>query len=270
MISNGLKLKFTDHHDLDLIKNFGTFDSTQGLPASYIVNTTKDMPDQVAVGLYEGCTAFAQIELASDQTGEQYDVGEFYASTPPGGTSGRAMRDSLKLLVKRGPKTLEQKLRPWNGAYYNVYKQGVFDWFDACRVGLFIVRNEKRAVTAAMPWYPHWTPQGVGKDGIVPDLGAYSWTGATAHNAIIAGWTDTGIVSKQPLGGTYLALKSWQGKTVGDGGWLYFSRPIINKVFDLYYTEMFTASQQKPTQFLTVDLPAVEMVISFIRNLLHL
>lgn len=267
MIQDGYLKRFTDHKDFDLIKSFGDTDDTSGLPARYIVDSLKDMSDQNAVGLPFACTAFSQTELASDQTGETYDVSEFYQSTPPGGNSGRDMRDSLKLLVKRGPKTIEQKLRHWNGAYYNIYKQGALDWFGACKVGMFIVRNENRAVSAAMPWYPEWTFPVIGKDGIVPDRDTYSWSGATAHNAVIVGWTDTGLVHSQPLGDTYLAVKSWQGARLGDGGWLYFSRPIINKVFDMYYTEMFTASQQKPTTFATVDLPAVEYIVSFIRNL---
>lgn len=266
MIKPGYIKKFTDHKDLDLIKSFGGIDSPFGLPAQYIV-ATKDMSDQDAVGLPFACTAFAQTELASDQTGEVYDVVEFYESTPPGGNGGRDMRQSLGLLVTRGPKTLEQKLRKWNGKFYNIYKQGLLDWYSALKVGLYIVKNENRACSAAMAWFKEWTYGYADASGIVVDPPLYSWNYASPHDAVIAGWTNVGLVHGKPLGAEYLAVKSWQGTRVGDGGWLYFSRPIVNKLFDMYYTEMFTVSQQKPAQFLTVDLPTVERIISYIIHL---
>lgn len=266
MIKDGFLKKFTDHRDLSLIPSFGGTDDTNGLPAEYVV-ATKDMPSQNDVGLPFACTAFAQTELASDQTGEIYDVEEFYRATPPGDNGGRDMRTSMSLLVNRGPKTLEQKLRPWNGKYYNIYRYGALDWFDACRVGLYLVKDEKRAASAGVAWFKPWVGASVPTSGIVQDPEVYSWSLATAHDAVIAGWVTKGIGHGQPLGGTYLAVKSWQGKHIGDAGWLYFSRPIINKLFDMYYTDMFTASQQKPSTFATVDLPAIERVISYIRNL---
>lgn len=266
MITAGFLKRFTDHRDLDLLKSFGAADTTSSLPAQYIV-ATNDMPDQNALGLPEACTAFAQLELAKDQTGENYDVVEFYQSTPPGGNSGRAMRDSLGLLVNRGPKTLEGKLHPWKGRYYNIYKQGLLDWYDALKVGLYIVKNEKRACSAAMAWFVEWTYGHVDPSGIVTEPPVYNWTYASAHDAVIAGWTSVGLEYGHPLGAEYLAIKSHQGTHVGDGGWLYFSRPIVNKLFDMYYTEMFTVSQLKPQTFSTVDLSVIECIISYITHL---
>ncbi len=268
MIAHGIKLEFTDHNDLSLIPSFGGTDNTSGLPAQYIV-ATSEMPDQDADGLYEACTAYAQTELAADQTGEEYDIKEFYLSTPPGDLGPRAMRDSLSLLTKRGPKTTKGVLKSWDGKYYNIYKYGKLDWYNAFKVGLYIVRNEKRAASAAMPWYREWSGSNVPASGIVPDLGTYSWTNASGHDAVIGGWTSVSLINGKPLGDEYMAIKSWQGQ-VGDGGWLYFSKAIINKVFELYYTEVFTVSQQKPTTFATVDLPAIERIISFIKNLFNL
>lgn len=275
-MKNGFNRRFTDHRDLDLIKSFGAT-STEGLPRTYLVNTINDIPNQNADGLPFGCTAYSQCELASDQSGEEYDKREFYYSTPPGGFGGRDMRESLKQLTKRGPKKLNGTLVPWDGKYYSIFKQGIFDWFDAIRVGMYVVRNEKRAASIAVAWFPEWCKPVFGSgentvhvsdDGILPEPPLYVWTFATNHNAVVAGWTDTGIVHGRPLGGTYLAVKSWQGTNVGDGGWVYMSRPIANKLFEMYYTEIFTASQVKPEQFFTIDLPAIDAIISYIRYLL--
>ncbi len=268
-MKSGYLKRFAKHQDLDLIKSFGAVGfETNTLPTTYIVDALKDMPDQNADGLYEACTAYAQCQLASDETGNHYDIPEFYNSTPPGGDGPRDMRTSLKLLTQRGPKYVNGTLEQWKGKYYNINKQGIFDWFDAIRVGLYIVRQEKRAASAAVPWFREWTPGMVNSDGIMQEPPTYDWTSATGHDPVIAGWTDTGIVHGKPLGGTYLAVKSWQGTSVGDGGWLYMSRVIANRVFDMWYTEVFTVSQQNPSVFATIDLSAVEKVISYVVLLL--
>lgn len=269
MIGKGLKLRLQDHRDLDFHKSFGsTAYDTNSLPTRYSADAGLVMPDQNADGFPEGCTGYAQTDLCTDEDLTIYDQGEFYLATPPGGMSaGRAIRDSLNLLVKRGPKTKGGILGPKRTRYFSINATGILDWFDAIRVALFITSQEKRAASIAVPWFPEY--ENISTDGILPDNIVLNWSRATGHNAVASGWTDVKTDGTYIRNGEmFLAIKSHQGINYGDKGWCYQSRVSANVVFNMDYTEAFTVTKLTPASLQTVDMNIVDRVVSYIQFLL--
>lgn len=262
MIKNGVSKRFTDHRDYDLLKTFGAvgFD-LDTLPADFSVDAGLTMPDQVADGYPYGCTGYAQTDLCTNEDKVVYDAGELYRSTPPYDGQGRDMRASLAILTTRGPKTNTGELGPKRTAFYNIYKQGGFDWFDAIKVGLFTVREELRAGSSGMPWFTVFEDATI--DGILPTPTRYVWQDASSHNAVISGW-------KTINGVHYLCLKSWQGVEYGDRGWVYMSREITNNIFDMYFTEIFTVTKRAEAhQTVAEELSLIELFVSYLPLLLQ-
>lgn len=268
MIKPGIKLRYQDSRDRDLLKTFGAVNfPVETLPNRYSADAGLTMPDQNADGYPNGCTGYAQADLCTDEDATIYDSGEFYLSTPPGGSStGRAMRDSLKLLTTRGPKTKDGKQGDKRTAYYSINATGILDWMDAIRVGLFIVRQERRSASVAIPWFPEFEVMNSG--GILREDPIFDWSRASGHDAKIAGWTDVKTDGTYIRNGElFLMVKSWQGIQYGDKGWCYMSRVLANAVFNMTYTEAFTVTKMSGVAQ-TVDMDAVDRVVSFIQSLL--
>lgn len=258
----GYKKVFTDRRDADFHKSFGStnFD-TKTLPLNYSADAGLTMPDQNADGYPYGCTGYTSADLCTDEDGVIYDPADTYLNTPPGGTTdGRALRDSLKVLTTRGPRTKSGQFGTKRSYYYNIRSTGyLLDWFDAIRVALYITQSEKRSASIGIPWFPEFESPTI--DGRLPENIVFNWNRAGGHNAKIAGWK---MIGDQP----YLIVKSWQGKNYGDQGWCYMSRTLTNTLLNMPYTEVFTVTKMKPTDKQTVDLTVVENVVSFILNLL--
>ncbi len=267
MIYPGLKLKFTDRRDYDLLKSLGatTFD-TNSLPSTYSVDAGFPMRDQNAEGYIYGCTGFAQTDLCSNEDKVIYDAGEFYLSTPPGTrTEGRDLRASLELLRTRGPKTSEGVLGPKRTAYYNIRKTPMLDWFDAICVALWVTKDESRAASVAMPWFAQF--ELAGPTGILPIPPKYTWDIASGHNAVVSGWTDTNTKGDLIRGGEpFLKIKSHQGPIYGDAGWCYLDRNQTNVIFEMWYTDAFTVTKRVDA-VQKVDLTFLEDIISRLVNL---
>lgn len=259
-IKGGLKLRFTDHRDLDFHKTFGTTTfNPQELPDKYYADAGLTMPDQNRDGYPMGCTGYAQTDLCTDQDEIVYDAGELYENTPPYDRGGRELRKSLKVLVDRGPRDKQGNLGEKRTAFYNIRASGILDWFDAIRVALWITQDEKRSASIGIPWFPEFhSPD---DDGILPEPTQFSWARAEGHDAKVAGW-------KTIDGVPYLYVKSWQGPGYGRGGWCYMSRELANKIFDMYYTEAFTVTKKQGVKQ-TIDMPAVERLVSYIQLLLR-
>lgn len=268
-MKNGITIRRQDHRDLDFHKSFGTtgFDTTT-LPDKYLADAGLTMPDQDADGFPEGCTGYAQTDICTDEDLTVYAAPEFYLATPPGGmTAGRAIRDSLNLLVSRGPRDQKGNLGPKRTKYYSINATGILDWFDAIRVALYITSQEHRSASVAVPWFPEF--ETIGQDAILAEDIVLDWSRASGHNAKDAGWTNTKTDGTYIRGGElFLAIKSWQGVNYGDKGWCYMSRVLANAVFSMDYTEAFTVTKMVPQSFQTVDIGIVDTIVSFVQNLL--
>lgn len=99
-----------------------------------------------------------------------------------------------------------------NGTY-NVLGNG--DAFDSIISALY---TNKIGVSVGSPWFPQWMTNIQAGVVQMPVL-----------NGNYEAWHNYAAKGKRTINGIpYLIIKSWQGTRVGDGGWLYFSREVIN------------------------------------------
>lgn len=255
-MKNGLKPIKRDVRDLSFHRNFGGVAPTQ-FPDEFSVDAGLTMPDQNADALFEACTAYAQLDLCTDQDNKIYNTyRDLYEKTltlenAPFG-QGCDMRDSLKCLI----------VYYGRGAYYAV-ESSKFDWFDSIRSVMltnFQTNNIKCAVSCGTPWFPEWDIQHVNSTGIIPtiftgDTDTLSW-----HNWAIKGW-------KTISGTPYLLAKTWQGRGYADAGWSYYPRETINAVMKIKGTGAFTVAPKTAQNVETVKKTIMEFIINFMTQL---
>ena len=257
-IQNGLKPIYRKKTDRSFHRTFGGVTPTE-FPDEFSVDAGLTMPDQVADGLFQGCTAYTQQELCTDQDHKLYDdYKEHYMRTlaltgSPFGV-GCDIRDSLKVAIAYYNR----------GAYYAV-ESSKFDWFDSIRSVMltnFQVNGIKCSVSVGTPWFKIFDIQVVGKDGKVPVVNKFdtdpmsiSW-----HNWAVKGW-------KMIDGKPWMLVKSWQGKNVGDGGWYYVSRETINAVLSIKWTGAYTVAPRNPVNIVTVKWTITDMLINLMTRL---
>lgn len=226
-------------------------------PAEFIIDSGLTMPDQNADGLFEACTAYAQLELCTDQDGIVYNsYRDLYEKTlalenAPFG-AGCDIRDSLKNVV----------IYYKRGAYYAV-ESSKFDWFDSIRSVIltnFQSNNVRCAVSIGTPWFPEWR---IGPSGIIPQVFTGDVSKLAWHNWAIKGW-------KRIDGVPYLLGKTWQGKNYGDKGWAYYPREAINAVMKVRGTGAFTVAPYDPTKVQNVKKTIIEALLHFLQQLLTL
>jgi hypothetical protein len=79
-------------------------------------------------------------------------------------------------------------------------------------------------VPIGTPWFPEGNR--VGGDGVVPPALTLN-----QERAVTLPWYNWAIKGWKTINGTpYLTGKLWQGKNIGDNGWLYFDRDFINRL----------------------------------------
>lgn len=265
MIKHGARPTRINHLDRDYHKSFGTTGSTDGLPAEYFTDASSDFPDQNADGQPYGCTNYTQAALATDLTSGQrvYKPSDLEVVTHANQQGGYDIRQSL---LKCCPPTMSDRLRlGWIAAFYQIKPSGIIDAFDAFRLAQISGQPERRSLSIGTPWFTSWEQAIQRGIRIMPmptddelalirkNSGMYPW-----HNSEFGGWTTTdGVLLYRD--------KSWQGSNVG---YVYFSREVINVVLSIKGTVGFTATNQTPTSIQTIDVSAVQFIVSFIRNLL--
>lgn len=181
-------------------------------------------------------------------------------------------------------------------AYYVLEKNEGLDWFDSIRNMLLAGSaieydtgiSSNRSISMVTPWYREWTRPNVPKSGIVKRPAGFdvkaggastsvigkildllarlfgSSGGATPwHNWKISGW-------KTIDGVPYLMGKTWQG-LVGDTGWMYYSREIVNELMEIYGTGGFIVFRSNPANdadIQTVKLTVLDDLKSYTRVML--
>jgi hypothetical protein len=256
-MKNGLKPIRKDHRDFDFHKSFGSL-PPPSFPISYDCDAALTMPNQNAQALPYGCTGETQTDICTNEDLTVYDAAELYRATPPYiDGEGRDIRDSLNIIISRGPKDLNGTLGPKRLAYFNIRALAPLDWFDGLRLAMLSTASEKRAISLGIPWFPEF--ENPTSDGTLPTPPDFDTDRASWHNATIAGWDERG-----------LKIKSWQGAQYGQNGWVYMPRAVINALMEISGTAAFTVSKVQPSQILTVDLGFVQFVVSWMRSLIGL
>lgn len=256
MIQNGLKPSKPDVRDYDFQKTFGAIGIPQ-FPDQYLTDAGFGFPDQNAEGEPFGCTNYSQSSIANDiEIAQKHTPVELEAVTHANANGGAQIRDSLQAARKLG----------WIASFFNVQAYAPLDWFDAFRYAIMAGFPEHRSISWGTPWLAEFQNIGLGngktgKDGIVQMPTNFSLTNVPWHNSKFSGWKT---IKEIP----YLINKSWQGTHIGDGGYLYFSREVVNRIMQISGTVAFTATQSKPTNIQTVDLPILDWIISHLKILL--
>lgn len=273
MIKNGARPTKIDHRDYDFHKTFGSV-APASFPAEYLCDAGVTMPDQnqqnnffnpPVPALFDGCTDYAQSEIATDLSNGTVirNPEDLDKLTNANALGGFDIRQSI---------TIAKNQLGWFSAFFNIRAISPLDFFDAFRLAQLSGAPEKRSITFGTPWFPSWEAAcnpSVNPSGVMPmptalelssikqNINSFSW-----HNSKLDGWTTKN--------GTPLYRdKSWQGNAVGDKGFVYFPREVINTVMQITGTVGFTATQMGLTGTpQTINVTVVQWIVSFMRNLL--
>lgn len=224
----------------------------QEVPDTEYVPPTPSMPF--------GCTDFTQADLATDLTRIIHNPNDLEAVTHANAKGGYDVRASLDSGRSLG----------WFKQFFNIRTAGRLDYFDAFRVAQVLGINvwENRSITWGTPWFPSWEQAALHGTAIMPmptfeeldairkNADAFSW-----HNSKLDGWTTRDGI---PV----YRNKSWQGNMVGDRGFIYFPREVINMVMTIPGTVAFTATAQGVDNPLRIDVTGLQWIVSVLRNLI--
>lgn len=269
-MQNGLRPEIVkDHRNRDLHKSFGS-----AAPAQFPLELLNDaglwVPDQNQESFVPfnipampyGCTDYAQADLASDLSGALHNPEDLENMTHANAKGGIDIKTAL----------LAAKALGWFRGFYQITASGILDYFDSFRLALLSAQPERRTMTWGTPWFPSWenacnpnaNPSGVMPMPTEAELfavrqnpNAFPW-----HNSKLDGWTTNGM----PV----MRDKSWQGNTIGVGGFIFFPREVINTVMALKGTVAYTATNLTPTSVQTIDVNLVQWIVSYVRQLLGL
>lgn len=261
-IQNGAKPLKRDSRDYSFHRTFGSLISFE---ENFNADAGFTMPDQNTDGYPFGCTGYTTSEICADYDKRMYDPVYTYKKTLL--IEGQEVdgpcdiRDSLKsarvygVLPKGMPPDDTVAAQYRRGSYYRIEKTS--DWFDSIRSSLYM---NKASVSVGTPWFPEWSVTNKGRiTGVInTDTTGLSW-----HNWKVSGW-------KTIDGVPYLIGKTWQGNDYGDDGLAYFSREVVNRVFDISGSCAFVLLPYTPKDIVTVKTSMLEVVIDYLQRILDI
>lgn len=261
-IQNGAKPLKRDSRDYSFHRTFG---AVMHFDENLDVDAKLSMPDQNADGFPFGCTGYTTSEICSDFDKSLYDPAYTYKKTlliENQETDGPCeIRDSLNSSRVYG---VLPKGAPWDDSHAAPHRRGSYylienssDWFDSIRSAVLM---NKSAVSVGTPWFPEWE---ITHNGYIAHLINTDTTGLSWHNWKVSGW-------KTINGVPYLIGKTWQGSGYGDGGLAYFSREVVNRVFDIKGSCAFVLLPYTPQDVVTVKMSIYEVVIDYLQRILEI
>lgn len=240
-------LRLTPKDDRDF-KFAGFFDlpKPETVPNNFIIAPLSKIKDQ---GNSDFCTAYSAVTLSEYQEGidlsPEYQMMKTRRIMGEIESWGGDLRSACKALVKYGslpeirlPEEFKYNgnnrefVLNWNNwakeidkeaaiqrksSYYKV--SGRYDTFDDYRCTMWANIGEKRAILTGAVFKDEWIQAG---RGIIPKK--YSDEGGFAHAFIIVG-------SKEIEGELYLIAQLSNGSDIGDKGFFYFPREVVNREF---------------------------------------
>lgn len=287
-MKSGTRPTNIDHRDRDFHRSFGSV-VPQTFPQEYLCDAGLTMPDQESVNTFfippvpplpYGCTDYTQSELATDlvlgkQVFNPQDIENITGANKNGGYDIR-----MSLLVA--------KALGWINGFYNIKTIAGLDYFDAFRLAQLVGAPEKRSISFGCPWFPSWeaaiqgniliqnsdgsftTRSGGDSISIIP-MPLPSELATISKNPLAYGWHNSKLDGWKMFNNQLVYRdKSLQGKNIGDGGFIYFSRTVINVVMGIQGTVAFTATNNEPTNIVTIPVTYLQWIISIICNALGL
>lgn len=269
MINHGARPVRINHKDYDFIQShrLGTITASDAqFSDEFFADAGLTMPNQEAEDteftpptppMPEGCTDFAQADLATDLTKQIHNPLTLEALTHANADGGCEMQVSLDAAVSIG----------WFKQYFKITTSGVLDYFDSFRLAQLMGINvgENRSITWCTPWFPSWEKAAVTGQSVMPmptDAELASISTMPWHNSKLDGWTTQNGVA-------VYRDKSWQGNTIGDKGFLYFPREVVNRVMVIQGTAGFTPTNNPILTPQTIAVTPYQWIISVARNILQ-
>lgn len=262
----GCNIPDLDHRDRDYLKSFhpailAGSTTVPTFPDDYDTDAHLWMPNQNEVNPQfpntppqpEGCTNYTTGDVATDLDGVLRDPAKLEAVTHANASGGYDIRQSL----------IAGKNLGYISSFYNIKAYAPLDYFDALRLASFSGLPEKRSISIGTPWYHEWQSAVESGQILMPSPMSLDYTGIGWHNWKIGGW-------KTRNGSPRLRCKPWEGKDIGDAGWLEFDRPTINRVMNLRYTIAFTATHTTPTSIYKIDMAYIDKMESYLKTFLGL
>lgn len=280
-MTNGARPTLIDHKDFDLLKsnNFRGIEMPI-FPEEYFADAGLTMPDQTKEGQPAGCTNYTSAELSTDLDSVVKNPADLEKVTHANARGGYDIRLSLLAAIQL----------KWIAAFFNIKAYYPLDYFDAFRYAQIcgIAEGEKRSISWGTPWFPSWEaaingmvikreadgsyttiggrPKGVVMSMPLPEeivaitsnINAYGW-----HDSKLDGWT----AKHGPL---CYRDKSWQGPNIGEGGFIFFPREVINVVMSITGTVAFTGTNIKPVNPARIDTTLLQKALSILRKFLWL
>lgn len=268
MIS-GTKPTRIKHTDYDFIQSHrlgAVTVSDAQFADTYFADAGLTMPDQLTADteftpptppMPEGCTDFAQADLATDLTKVIHNPLILESITHANALGGFGIRESLDAAVSIG----------WFKQYFNIVTSGVLDAYDSFRLAQLMGINagENRSITWGTPWFQSWERAAQNGLSVMPSPTAEELATVSSlpwHDSKLDGWTSmNGVMVYRD--------KSWQGNAIGDKGFLYFPRDVINLVMGIKGVAAFTPSNTPITNPVTISVTTLQWIVSVLQNILE-
>lgn len=270
ILANGTRPIEPHKQQRSLPRTFGTI-AASTLPDEFDTDAGLVVPDQNAEGRPYGCTGYTVTELGNDEDNAIYDPGFNYDLTREmEGTQGQDvgcdLKDAFKsatvygLLTKSNPgNPLENRRAP----YYEVHPHDGLDYFDSIRSAMIVayqLDNKKHGTGNGTFWLPEWAnPQ----NGLIPGL--YLYDGVPDHYAWHA-WNFKGWMMKN--GQLRLKAKMHQGPNYGEGGFAWFTRTQVNKIFAEWGTIILMQVKAEPKDIKYVKYTILETAVRLATQIL--
>lgn len=273
MIKHGTKPVVPNPKQLSFSRNFGTIGATD-LPITFDADAHLEIPDQNADGYPYGCTDYTVRELATSEeqilflTGYNYDQSRAFEGKA-GKLEGVDIKDAFKCATVYGLKMRDNPdadpLIFRRAPYYEVHPDNGLDYFDSIRsamVRAYRLDGKYHAVGNGTFWLQEWEQT---QDGVIPDV--YTYDGIPSDYSWHA-WAFVGWELKD--GEIRLKAKTWQGTGYGHGGYSYYSRTQVNRIFDEYGTIVLMQVKAAPEDNKKVKLTLIEFALHYIVKMLSL
>ena len=253
-----IPIKYKDHRTYDWHRTFGI---ATDVPAEFNFNKLSFFPNQNADGLFQACTAYAQLGVATNEDMIVYNDFDFtYRKTlaimgaPYGGPCD--IMTSLKACTTYGVKSKgmseAEALNHRRDPYFIIRK--TTDYFDGLISALWLKQG---GISIGTPWLPWF--ESIGPDGVIPPIFI------DPNMAFVEGhdWIAYGV--KIIAGEPKIICTSHQGRTYGHNGECYFSRNQINTLLSVKGSGAFGQKKANPANIERVKMTIMEVILSFMQ-----
>lgn len=210
-------------------------------------------PPAFNIALPMGCTGMTQADNLIDQYGGIISPETIYRNTCDyeghGLTQGCQIRNSLKMTQAYTIDFVDgttESVQSRGGKYFNIYDDGVTDWFDGIAHAVY---SQNVGASLGTPWFPSW--MSIGRDGELP-MPSDSELEWARNSPYSLSWHNYAAKGKE---GDALQVKPWIG------GFRYMPRKVANVVMEIRGSAAFIQPKYAPADLFTIKLSILDTVL---------